>query len=470
MSIATTRIIPMHHIAGKSILQCLSERIDYAKDEDKTADGELVSSYECDPETASSEFSLSKREYFTLTGRKQEHDVIAYQIRQSFKPGEITAEEANRIGYEFAQRFLKGNHAFIVCTHINRRHIHNHIIWNSTSLDCTRKFRNFWYSTNVIRKLSDLICTEHELSVIENPKPHGLTYDKWLGNNAKPSHREIVRAVIDDIVTKKPADFDAFLKLLEEQGFSVKRGKHLTLMHTDFKKSIRLDSLGEGYTEADLRAVLSGEKEHTPKKRKNIHTPQKNTLLIDIEAKLREGKGVGYEHWAKVHNLKQMAQTVNYLREHGLMDYDVLKKKAADATEKFNRLSDEIKAAEKRMAEIAVLKTHIINYSKTRDVYATYRKAGYSKKYLAEHEGDILLHKAAKKAFDELGVTKLPTVKSLQAEYAELLAKKKAAYAEYRTAREEMKELLLHKSNIDRMLEKEDVTHDEQKKKHEHRG
>ena len=190
----------MHHTQGKSILQCLSERIDYAKDGEKTADGELISSYECNPETASSEFALSKREYFTLTGRRQEHDVIAYQIRQSFKPGEITAEEANRIGYEFAERFLKGNHAFIVCTHINRHHIHNHIIWNSTSLDCTRKFRNIWYSTNAVRKLSDLICTEHELSVIENPKPHGLTYDKWLGNHAKTSHREIVRAVIDDIL------------------------------------------------------------------------------------------------------------------------------------------------------------------------------------------------------------------------------------------------------------------------------
>ena len=456
----------MHYIAGKTILQCLSERIDYAKDEDKTADGELVSSYECDPETASSEFALSKREYFTLTGRTQEHDVIAYQIRQSFKPGEITAEEANRIGYEFAKRFLKGNHAFIVCTHINRRHIHNHIIWNSTSLDCTRKFRNFWYSTNAVRKLSDLICTEHELSVIENPKPHGLTYNKWLGNNAKPSHREIVRAVIDDILAKKPADFEAFLKLLEEQGFSVKRGKHLTLLHTDFKKSIRLDSLGEGYTEADLRAVLSGEKEHTPKKRKNIHTPPKNTLLIDIEAKLHEGKGGGYERWAKVHNLKQMAQTVNYLREHDLLDYDELKKKSSDATTRFNDLSEQIKTAEKRMAEIAVLKTHIINYSKTRDVYTAYRKSGYSKKYLAEHESDIILHKAAKKAFDDLGLEKLPAVKGLQTEYTELLTKKKAAYAEYRTARDEMKELLIHKANVEQILGKE-PENEEKKNEHE---
>lgn len=456
----------MHHTAGKSILQCLSERIDYAKDEDKTADGELVSAYECDPETASSEFALSKREYFTLTGRKQEHDVIAYQIRQSFKPGEITAEEANRIGYEFAERFLKGNHAFIVCTHINRRHIHNHIIWNSTSLDCTRKFRNFWYSTNVIRKLSDLICTEHELSVIENPKPHGLTYDKWLGNNAKTSHREIVRTVIDDILAKNPADFEAFLKLMEEQGFSVKRGKHLTLMHTDFKKAIRLDSLGEGYTEAELRAVLSGEKEHLPKKRRNILTQQKNALLIDIEAKLREGKGVCYERWAKVHNLKQMAQTMNYLREHGLLDYDELKKKSSDATARFNDLSEQIKTAEKRMAEIAVLKTHIINYSKTRDVYTAYRKSGYSKKYLAEHESDIILHKAAKKAFDDLGLEKLPAVKGLQTEYTELLTKKKAAYAEYRTARDEMKELLIHKANVEQILGKE-PENEEKKNEHE---
>ncbi len=339
-------------------------------------------------------------------------------------------------------------------------------IWNSTSLDCTRKFRNFWYSTNAVRKLSDLICTEHELSVIENPKPHGLTYNKWLGNNAKPSHREIVRAVIDDILAKKPVDFEAFLKLLEEHGFSVKCGKHLTLMHTDFKKAIRLDSLGDGYTEVDLRTVLSGEKEHSSKKRKNTLTPQKNTLLIDIEAKLREGKGGGYERWAKIHNLKQMAQTVNYLREHGLLDYDELKKKSSDATARFNNLSEQIKTAEKRMAEIAVLKTHIINYSKTRDVYAAYRKAGYSKKYLAEHESDIILHKAAKKAFDDLGLEKLPTVKGLQTEYAELLTQKKAAYAEYRTARDEMKELLIHKANVEQILGKE-PENEEKKNEHE---
>ena len=343
-------------------------------------------------------------------------------------------------------------------------------IWNSTTLDCTQKFRNFWHSTNAVRKLSDLICTEHQLSVITNPQNQGVTYDKWLGDKKKPSHRELLRGAIDDVLAKQPDGFEAFLQLLNEIGYTaVRRGKNISFRHPDYKSSIRMNSLGEGYTEADIRAVLSGERQHTPKKIRDLLAPQKDSLLIDIQRKMDEGKGTGYVNWAKKFNIKQMAQTVNYLREHGLMDYDVLKQKAANATEKYNRLSDEIKSAEKRMAEIAVLKTHIINYSKTRDVYAAYRKSGYSKKYLAEHESDILLHKAAKKAFDELGMTKLPTVKSLQAEYADLLAKKKTAYTEYRTAREEMKELLLHKSNIDRMLEKEDMTHDEQKKKHERR-
>lgn len=468
MYIAATRIIPMHQHKQKSLLRCLFERTDYAADSTKTADGELISSYACDHKTAAAEFALAKREYQMLTGRKQEHDVIAYQIRQSFRPGEVTAEEANRIGYEFAERFLKGKHAFIVCTHINRHHIHNHIIWNSTALDCQRKFRNFWHSTKAVRKLSDLICTEHQLSVIDDLKPHSVTYDKWLGNNAKPSNREIIRAVIDAILAEKPKDFAAFITKLEETGYTIKRRKNLTLSHPNFKKAIRMDSLGEGYTEADLRAVFASEKVHAPKNRRDPLAPKKNTLLIDIEAKLREGKGIGYERWAKVHNLKQMAQTVNYLREHGLLDYTELEKKAMDATARYNELTEKIKSAEKRMAEIAALKTHIINYSKTREIYAAYRKAGYSKKFLAEHESEILLHKAAKKAFDELNLTKLPTVKSLQTEFAELLTQKKAAYAQYRTARDEMRELLIHKANVERIL-REDAPTTEKQAAHERR-
>ncbi|MDD3035471.1 MAG: hypothetical protein PHO93_00960, partial [Candidatus Saccharimonadaceae bacterium] len=235
-------------------------------------------------------------------------------------------------------------------------------------------------------------------------------------------------------------------------GYEVKRGVHITFHSAGQKQNIRLRSLGEGYSEDEIRAVISGGRTHAPRKKRIVAEPQKANLLIDVQAKLDAGKGVGYEQWAKVYNLKQMAQTVIYLQEHTLTDYNELAAKTAVATARFNELSMQIKAAEKRMAESAVLKTHIINYSKTRDVYAGYKAAGYSKKYLAEHESDIIIHKAAKKAFDELGVKKLPTVRNLQDEYAKMLAGKKVAYAEYRTVRDEMKELLVHKNNVDRIL------------------
>ena len=463
---ATTRIMPLHIGQGRSVGTAVSDILEYVKDAEKTDQGRLVTCFQCNPEIADAEFCFSKRRYQTSTGRKQENDVIAYHVRQSFKPGEITPEEANRLGCEFAERFLKGNHAYIVCTHIDKKHIHNHIIWNSTTLDCKHKFRDFLGSGRAVARLSDAICTEHRLSVIADPKRGKNHYGRWLGNKAKPSHRELLCGMIDAALLQKPDSFDTLLKLLRDAGCEVRRrGNTLSLRHPDRKGFVRLSSI-DGYTEDELRAVLAGEKEHTPRKKRTQTTRKKNTLLIDIEAKLQAGKGVGYERWAKVFNVKQMAQTYNYLREHGLLDYGELEEKVTAATEQFHALSAQIKAAETRMAEIAVLKTHIINYAKTRDVYAGYRKAGYSKKFLAEHEGDILLHKAAKNAFDELGVKKLPTVKSLQEEYAKLLAEKKAAYAEYRRSRDVMRELLLHKQNVDRMLGKDERS-EERKQEHD---
>ena len=164
---AVTRIMAMHLNKGRTIAQCLKDRTDYAKNPGKTKGGELISAFGCDPRTADAEFLFAKRQYRQFTGREPKNDVIAYQIRQSFKPGEVTPEEANRIGYEFAERFLKGKHAFIVATHTDRAHIHNHIIYNSTALDGTRKFKNFWLSTFAVQRLSDLICLEHQLSTIE---------------------------------------------------------------------------------------------------------------------------------------------------------------------------------------------------------------------------------------------------------------------------------------------------------------
>lgn len=464
---ATTRIMPLHIGKGRTESRAISAIIDYVANPQKTDHGRLITGYECDSRVADAEFMLAKRQYIAATGRvRGTDDVIAYHVRQSFCPGEITPEEANRLGVEFAKRFTKGKHAFIVCTHIDKAHVHNHIIWSSVNLDCDRKFRNFWGSTKAVRHLSDTLCIENGLSIVENPKPHGKSYDQWLGDQAKPSHRESLRAAIDNALAQKPTDLDELLKLLRESGCEVsKRGKSYRLKLPGWGKVARLDSLGEGYTQKDLLAVLAGHKQHIPRKKIIIQPePPKVNLLVDIQAKLRAGKGAGYARWAKIFNLKQMAQTVNYLTEHNLLEYAVLEEKAATATAHHNELSAKIKAAEKRMAEIAVLRTHIINYAKTRDTYVGYRKAGYSKKFREEHEEELLLHQAAKNAFDDMGVKKLPKVKALQAEYAKLLEEKKKSYADYRRSREEMRELLAAKANVDRLLKME-AEHDAEKEK-----
>ena len=212
-----------------------------------------------------------------------------------------------------------------------------------------------------------------------------------------------------------------------------------------------------------LRAVIAGTRYHKPRGARRQNAPSIHSLLIDIEAKLREGKGAGYVQWAKLYNLKQMAMSVEYLKEHGLLDYAELEKRTSEATARFRELADRIKAEETRMAEITVLKTQIINYNQTLKVFAAYKKSGYSRKFLAEHESEIILHRAAKKTFDQMGLKKLPTVKSLQEEYAKLLSDKKAAYAEYRQVRDEMKELNVHKMHIDALLGNDDP-HEDRKK------
>ena len=464
---ATTRIMPLHIGKGRTESKAVSDIIDYVENPQKTDNGRLITGYGCDSRTADAEFLLAKRQYIAATGRvRGADDVIAYHVRQSFKPGEITPEEANRLGVEFAKRFTKGRHAFVVCTHIDKSHIHNHIIWSAVNLDCDRKFRNFWGSTKAVRRLSDTICIENGLSIVEDPKPHGKSYNKWLGDEAKLSHKELLRQGIDRALAQKPASVEELLHLLEQDGFTVhRRGKTISIGAEGWGNNVRFDRLGDGYTMDDLLAVLSGQKEHTPRRKTTPQAePPKVNLLVDIQAKLQAGKGAGYARWAKVFNLKQMAQTMNFLTEHNLLEYSELAEKAAAATAHHNELSAQIKAAEKRMAEIAVLRTHIVNYAKTREVYVAYRKAGYSRKFRDEHEAEILLHQAAKNAFDDLGVKKLPKVKDLQAKYTRLLEEKKKTYAEYRRSREEMRELLTAKANVDRILNME-TEHDAEKEK-----
>ena len=467
---STTRLMALHVGKGRSFGTAISDIIDYVENPDKTDKGQLVTSYGCNARIADKEFLFAKKLYIQKTGRvRGADDVIAYHLRQSFVPGEITPEEANRLGRELAMRFTKCKNAFIVCTHIDKAHVHNHIIFSAVNLDCDRKFRDFLGSGRALRRLNDTLCIENGYSIVDASKRNGKSYNKWLGDNAPIPHRERLCYVIDEALKQKPESFDALLNLLRQAGYEIKGDPaNPSLRGGDQKRFVRMDTLGPGYTPAEVKAVIAGERQHTPKqcKAKAQKQPRRtNQLLIDIQEKLAQGKGTGYANWAKKFNLKQMAQTVAYLQDHDLMDYAALTAKAYAASARYHEISDRITAAETRMAEIAVLRTQIINYVRTRDTYVAYRKAGYSKKFKAEHEADILLYQAAKKHFDSLGLKKLPTVKALNAENAALLAEKKAAYGDYRQAKEEMRELLTARANIDRILGKELEARNAQKEK-----
>lgn len=259
--------------------------------------------------------------YANLTGRNQgADDVIAYHLRQAFKPGEVTPEEANQIGRELALKLTKGNHAFVVCTHVDKHHVHNHIIINSTTLDCQKKFRNFWGSTWAIRRMNDKLCLEHGLSIVENPKPSREHYGTWLGNKKQPSFQEQIRIAIDAALEEKPKDFEELLQKLETAGLEVNRErKHLRFRVPGQENYTRCDTLKGDYTEQAIKERIAGTRTVKPRHAFSKKTVSKVGLLVDIEVAIRSGKGPGYERWAKVFNLKQLSQAVLYLKEHGDM-------------------------------------------------------------------------------------------------------------------------------------------------------
>jgi len=457
-----TTYFKAHHISkSETIAQSMKDRFDYGKNPEKTMDGELIATYECDPATADAEFLLSKAKYKAITGREQkkDEDVLCYQIRQSFVKGEVDAETALKIGYDFAMRWTKNNHAFFVVSHIDRPHPHVHIYYNSTTLDCTRKFRDFIGSARAVRRLSDRICLENGLSYIANPKLKSKGkykhYGEWQSDKP-PTFQERLKAQIDICLADKPPDMETFLQAMAAAGFDVKngRGGAISFRNPAFGQDrftrLRSSTLGKGYGPEDIRAVIEGRAE--PPTRYTGATRKLN-LIVDIQAKMRAGKGPAYEKWATIYNLKQMAAALQYLQENSLMEYEQLEQKAAEVTDHFHSLSDSIKSTEAAMGVNAELMAAIVDYAKTRPVFEGYKAAKYSKKYLAEHGADIELYRAAQATFKRLLIGgKLPRMDALKAEGRELAAKKKAAYGEYRAARKDMQEVITAKANIDHLL------------------
>ena len=403
-------------------------------------------------------------------------DVIAYQIRQSFKPGEITPEEANEVGYETGMRFTKGKHAFIVATHVDRAHIHNHIIFNSTNLECDRKFRDFWFSGIALQRLSDIICLEHGLSVIPRVKPSER--QRRTKYPERVSMRDVIREDILQCLDQKPTDFEELLKLLQAEGYEIKRGKHTAVCGKGQKRFIRFRSLGEEFTEENLKKVIAGEREPPERNEKVLEQKEakpkkrKFDLVVDIQEKMAQGKNGGYVRWAKKYNVKQFAESILFLQLHDIHDKETLDALVDGSSAKYHELMKTIKDAEEKMAANKVIKTHIINYAKTRETYIAYRKSGYSKKFYEAHRDEITLHKAAKEAFSKLPDGKIPKVKDLNEEFARLLSEKKAAYSEYKKIKKEMRDYQIAKQNVESFYAAQqswDIEEDMKKKRHQER-
>lgn len=291
-----------------------------------------------------------------------------YRVIQSFKPGEVSPEEANRIGYELAMKFTGGQHQFVVSTHVDKAHIHTHIEFNSTNLNCDGKFRDVKRSAlRVLRKLNDELCRAHGLSVIENPKPSAKKQKEIAAAKYGTSHKEQLRQTIDRVLSDCQG-YDDFLAKMRAEGYEVKEGKLLSFRAPGWDRFTRSNKLGADYSREALRERSSNRGGRSAAARKAVpHAGRKVNMLIDIQAKMAAGKGAGYERWAKIFNLKEAAKTLNFLIENDLTDYDELTARAAQAGDRFDEVSRRIKQLEGRMADVAQLKTHIINYSKTRE-------------------------------------------------------------------------------------------------------
>ena len=459
---ATSRLLKIHVNKGKTIAQTITDRTDYAENPLKTRHGELVTGYECDPRTVDTEFLMAKKEYFRITGREQQRDVLAYHLRQSFKPGEITPEEANRLGHELALRFTKGKHAFIVATHTDKAHIHNHIVFNSTNLDCTHKFIDFWFSALAVQRLNDMICIENGYSIVKEPKLPKGHYGTWLGGKKEPSSRELLELIIEKALQQNPASFEDFIKLLEAEKCEYKSSRRSVRLPGK-KGFLRLSGLSEDCTENAIKERIAGRRSAPKRENPAADAPAPNptaspkperkfNLLIDVQNSIKAQNSPGYERWSKLFNLKQAAKTLMFLQDNDLDDIEKLAVAAQKAKDEFNGLQTRIHAIDERLKEIPPLQKHIGAYIKTKDIYAEYKRRKFSKKFYAENAKAIDDCKAAKAFFDAQGLAKMPTINSLKQEFASLTAEKKTLYSGYSTARNHMQEILMAQQNVQQLL------------------
>lgn len=420
---AATCIISIHINKGKTARQCIGDRLNYIMNPKKTDGGILVSTYACSPETAADEFMLFRQEYQQNTGRTQENEVIGYHVRQAFKPEEITPEVANEIGNELASRMTDDQFAYVVATHIDKHHIHNHIIICSTDLEGQHKYRDVKQSAKDLAQISDSLCREHELSVIQNPQDKTVSYDKWQGNQRRFTHRDELRMIIDAALRMQPDGFDALMQLLEDAGCRIKRGAQISIKPPEGKRYIRLDTLGSEYDETSLCRTLAHDHVHIPTIPRGDFNGSQVKRLIDIETKLHAGKGKGYQVWAERNNIDAKAQMIIFLKEHHIGSLEELNEQIQELTDQQNMLKASIRETQNRMKEINRQRQAIRNYSRTKEVYTRYRESGWSVKFYQEQRQEIEDHRNAQAVYSSHD-GKMPTLKELTTEYDGLKERK----------------------------------------------
>ena len=477
---ATTWIKPIHKAKGRTVAATLAGSIGYADNSAKTNGYEFVKSFGCDYYTAANEFALAKQLYEQQTGRGGRiGDILAYHVRQSFKPGEITPETALEVGYALMEKFTHNRHQFVVAVHTDKEHIHCHCIFSAVNMDCTGKFRNPIRSMKIVRQISDFLCAERGLSIVENPNPSRGSYRDWQDKKEPQTNKNKLQNSIDSNLSAGMV-FEQFIAAMYSAGCEVKRGKYLSFKVPGAERFIRVKSLGEDYTEEALRERCVGKRTVAPRKQFDndserkiaayaaaVNKPYRPTLLIDIQSKIQQAHSPGFEHYAKIYNLKEMARTLIFLKERGIGTYDELSEKTRAVTNDYNGNQDRINEITSRQKEIAELQKNIGTYGKTKEKYSHYKKlqkyeqTSWEKLRKAEHPAvtyyeaeytDIALHEAAKKYFDEHGFKgnkKLPSINSLKEEYAKLEAEKRKLYSGHKTNREDMIALKTAKQNVD---------------------
>lgn len=431
----------------EAIRGTLSKAIAYILNPEKTDEKLLVSSYGCASETAAREFEWTRK----IAEQKGMNPVriIARHVIQSFEIGEVTPELAHEIGKQFADEILGGKYEYVLTTHIDKDHVHNHLIFNAVDFVNYHAYKSYKRIYYDMREVSDRLCKENGLSVIPPSQNKGMGYKEYTEAKRGTSWKQKLKQTIDRLVITAK-DYDDFLRLMQEAGYEIKTGKYISFRAKGQERFTRSKTIGENYTEERIKERIAG---RTPRRSQRQTTPKGISLIGDIQERIRLIDSKGYEYKAKLTILKEAARTLNYLTENNLLQYADLEKKVEDVHSSYDRIGKELKGVEARLREVQPLIKNISNYQRLKPVYDAFQKAKDKPGFKAKHEAELVIFEAARSTLLAMqGDEKLPSLKTLQAEQAQLFEEQERLYAERNRFKKEAKQIETIKSNVDTFL------------------